>query len=154
MNKFVVIKDTREKNGWDFSIYDECRAMVSQGLKTGDYTLIGKEQTLTIERKATTGELALNLGKKKKQFEAELERMAQFKLAYLICEFSEETLMKFPAGSTIPKRRWRYLRMSGKFMRRKLYEYEEQYNVKIIFSKNKQSAEREAMKIFSSVTGG
>ena len=106
-----------------------------------------------IERKASTGELALNLGKKKKQFEAELERMSKFKYAYVICEFSEDALMQFPVGSTIPKRRWRYLRMNGKFMRKKLYDYEEKYNIEVIFTENKQFAEKEAMRIFFEVLG-
>ena len=117
MSKFVVIQDTREKNGWNFDIYDSCVGTLSKGLKTGDYTIEGREDFLIIERKATTAELALNLGKKRVQFEAELERMMSFQYPYIVCEFSESRLMQFPRGSSIPKRRWRYLRMNGKFLR-------------------------------------
>jgi hypothetical protein len=151
MSRFVVIQDTREKNGWNFDIYDSCIGTLTKGLKTGDYTIEGREDFLIIERKATTAELALNLGKKRVQFEAELERMLAFRHAYIVCEFSESRLMQFPKGSTIPRRRWRYLRMNGKFMRRKLHEYEEKYGVEIIFCEDRHSAEEKAIEIFEDI---
>ena len=151
MSRFVVIQDTREKNGWNFDIYDSCIGTLSKGLKTGDYTIEGREDFLIIERKATTAELALNLGKKRVQFEAELERMMSFQYPYIICEFSESRLMRFPRGSSIPKRRWRYLRMNGKFMRKKLHDYEEKYSVEIIFCENRHSAEEKAIEIFEKI---
>ena len=151
MSRFVVIQDTREKNGWNFDIYDSCIGTLSKGLKTGDYTIEGREDFLIIERKATTAELALNLGKKRVQFEAELERMMSFQYPYIICEFSESRLMQFPRGSSIPKRRWRYLRMNGKFMRKKLHDYEEKYGVEIIFCENRHSAEEKAVEIFEKI---
>jgi hypothetical protein len=151
MSRFVVIQDTREKNGWNFDIYDSCIGTLTKGLKTGDYTIEGREDFLIIERKATTAELALNLGKKRIQFEAELERMTAFRHAYIVCEFSESRLMQFPKGSTIPRRRWRYLRMNGKFMRRKMHEYEEKYGVEIIFCEDRHSAEEKAVEIFEDI---
>lgn len=151
MSRFVVIQDTREKNGWNFDIYDSCIGTLTKGLKTGDYTIEGREDFFIIERKATTAELALNLGKKRVQFEAELERMLAFRHAYIVCEFSESRLMQFPKGSTIPRRRWRYLRMNGKFMRRKLHEYEEKYGVEIIFCEDRHSAEEKAIEIFEDI---
>ena len=151
MSKFVVIQDTREKNGRNFDIYDSCIGTISKGLKTGDYTIEGMEDCFIIERKATTAELALNLGKKRMQFEAELERMTFFQYPYIICEFSESRLMRFPHGSSIPKRRWRYLRMNGKFMRKKLHDYEEKYGVEIIFCENRHSAEEKAIEIFEKI---
>ena len=33
-NKYVILKDTREKNGWDFNAFDKCMAVVDWGLKT------------------------------------------------------------------------------------------------------------------------
>ena len=74
--KYVVLKDTREKNGWNFNSSSKCLAVARWGLKTGDYTIRGLEKDLVIERKASTGELAMNLGKKRKAFEAEIERMS------------------------------------------------------------------------------
>lgn len=54
VDKFSIIRDTREKEGWNFDFYSSC-AIESRGLKTGDYTLEGLEEILCIERKANTG---------------------------------------------------------------------------------------------------
>ena len=112
----------------------------------------GLEDVLCIERKASTGELAMNLGKKQKQFDAEIERMSEFRWAYILCEFSIDTLMQFPKNSSIPHNRWKYLRMNGKFMWRKICEYKEQYGIETLFCDTKENAEESAMQIFNKVT--
>jgi hypothetical protein len=145
--KYTIIRDTREKNGWGFDFYESCEAVIDQGLKTGDYTAVGLEEDLIIERKATTAELALNLGKKRKQFEAELERMREFRWAYIICEFSEDNVREFPVNSTVPASKRKYLRMNGKFMLKCLYDYKEKYGVEIIFTNTKEEAEEKAIEI-------
>ena len=45
-DKYIILKDTREKNGWDFNAFDKCRAVVNWGLKTGDYVARGLEKHL------------------------------------------------------------------------------------------------------------
>jgi len=150
--KYVILKDTREKNGWNFKSSDRCLAVANWGLKTGDYTAKGLEKDLVIERKASTGELAMNLGKKRKAFEAEMERMSKFRWKYVIMEFSIDDLMNFPKNSGIPKKQMQYVRMNGKFMWKKLREYEEQYGVELIFAQDKDNAEQRAMIIFDEVT--
>ena len=146
--KYVVLKDTREKNGWDFDSSNKCLAVARWGFKTGDYTVRGLEKDLVIERKASTGELAMNLGKKRKAFESEMERMSKFRWKYIICEFSIDDLMNFPENSGIPKKNLLYVRMNGRFMWKKLCEYQEKYNVEVVFSGDKQTAEERAMIIF------
>jgi hypothetical protein len=147
LKKYTIIRDTREKNGWNFDFYESCEAIIDQGLKTGDYTAVGLEEDLIIERKATTAELALNLGKKRKQFEAELERMQEFRWAYIVCEFSEDNVREFPINSTVPASKRKYLRMNGKFMLKCLYDYKEKYGVEIIFTNTKEEAEEKAIEI-------
>ena len=88
---FKVIVDSREQYAWDFTFYDKCDGIISTKLDTGDYSIEGLETVLTIERKRTTAEIAMNVGKDRKRFNAELERMSKFKYKYLICEFSFET---------------------------------------------------------------
>ena len=148
----IILKDTREKKGWDFAPYEKCEAMKIEGLKTGDYTLEGLETPLCIERKASTGELSLNLGKKRKTFEAEVERMSHFRWAYIICEFSIDDLMTFPVGSGIPRSKWKFIRMNGKFMWRKLSEYQEDHGVQVVFCDNREQAQEMVIKIFDDVT--
>ena len=77
--KHIILKDTREKNGWDFKSFDRCIAVADWGLRTGDYTVKGLEKHLVIERKASTSELAINLGKKRSAFENEIKRMSSFR---------------------------------------------------------------------------
>jgi hypothetical protein len=150
--KYIVLRDTREKTGWDFKTHDKCRAVVDWGLKTGDYTVRGLEKHLVVERKASTGELAMNLGKKRSAFEAEIKRMDNFRWKYILCEFSIDDLMNFPQNSGIPKKQLQYVRMNGKFMWKKLCEYQEQHGVQIVFCDNKINAQERAMFIFDEVT--
>ena len=150
--KHIILKDTREKNGWDFKSFDRCIAVADWGLRTGDYTVKGLEKHLVIERKASTSELAINLGKKRSAFENEIKRMSSFRWKYIIFEFSIDDLMNFPKNSGIPKKQMQYVRMNGKFMWKKLREYEEEYGVQLIFSYYKENAEERAMIIFDEVT--
>jgi len=150
--KYVILKDTREKNGWNFKAFDKCLAVARWGLKTGDYTARGLEKDLVIERKASTGELAMNLGKKRKAFESEIERMSSFRWKYIVCEFSIDDLMNFPENSGIPKKQLQYVRMNGKFMWKKLCEYQEEHNVEVVFCDSKINAEERAMLIIEEKT--
>ena len=112
----------------------------------------GLETSLCIERKASTGELDMNLGKKRKPFEAEIERRSHFRWAYIICEFSIDDLMMFPKNSGIPKSKWRFVRMNGKFMWRKLREYEEDHGIQVVFCDNRETAKDRVIRIFDDVT--
>ena len=140
-----ILVDTREQQPWDFGIYGCETAAATQ--KTGDYTVEGYEDLIVIERKRSTGELAMNLGKKSKQFEAEMERMLGFRYRYLICEFPSERFIEFPKGSTIPRKMWPKIPMNGKFMFSRLMKWCEHYGVEAIFCNNKGEAEKEAWRV-------
>ena len=149
---YTIIQDSREKNGWTFASYEKCKELKTRTLCTGDYTARGLEKYLAIERKASTGELNLNLGKKRKAFEAEMKRLSKFRFKYIICEFSIEDLMKFPENSGIPKKQWQFTRMNGKFMLKKLYEYQDRYDIPTIFCGDRLAAEERAIRIFDEVS--
>lgn len=141
--------DAKEKMPWDLSIYgfesEKC------SLTTGDYTVEGLEEILVIERKRSTGEISLNLGRLAKQFEAELQRMQEFRFSYLICEFSSDDLAIFPKKSGIPKRMWKSLRMNGIFMLKRLNDWCEKYGVELIFCNNRTEAEKVASDIINEI---
>jgi hypothetical protein len=59
--------------------------MVEQKLDTGDYSLVGYEDILSIERKRNFSELWGNLAEKDR-IEDEMSRMADIKYAYMIIE--------------------------------------------------------------------
>ena len=84
MSKFLVVKDTREKDGWYFKESDYCQGMIDQKLDTGDYSVQGLEDVLCIERKGSVSEIANNIVDKR--FDRELDRMKEFKYKFLILE--------------------------------------------------------------------
>lgn len=117
---YTIIRDTREKDlkGWQWRKSLYCDGTVDGTMKTGDYTLEGYEGVLTIERKGRISEFAKNINEVR--FGKELERMAQFKHAYVILEFTMRDLLNYPIGSGIPRNKWRYLKFKGSFILKKL----------------------------------
>lgn len=148
---FKVIVDSREQYAWDFTFYDKCDGIISTKLDTGDYSIEGLETVLTIERKRTTAEIAMNVGKDRKRFNAELERMSKFKYKYLICEFSFETLLRFPQDSGIPRSRWNSLRLSPQYLVSCLNSYKDRYGIDVIYCDNKQDANSKAIEILTDI---
>jgi len=127
MSKYTIIRDTREKEkkGWQWRKSMYCEGTVDGTMKTGDYTLEGYEGVLTIERKGRISEFAKNINEAR--FGKELERMTQFKHAYVILEFTMRDLLNYPVGSGIPRHKWRYLKFKGPFILKKLTEMMRDY---------------------------
>lgn len=102
MNKeFYVIRDSREKNGWDFPPEEKkngkfkCLGTKIQGLSEADYTIMlpsGEilNNEILIERKSGFQELFGNYipSSNKERFENEMDRLKSIKNKYLIIETS------------------------------------------------------------------
>lgn len=142
----TIIQDTKEKIPWDFSIHKDVK-QIKHAMKTGDYTVRGMEHLLCIERKRSTAEIAMNLGQKIKQFTAECDRMQGFAYRYIICEFPLFNILEFPKGSTIPRSRWRYMRINGKFLHKTLMGLSETYNIPVVFTNSSIEAQELALSI-------
>ena len=159
--KYTVIQDTREQEGWFFTPYDRCEGMEIGTLQTGDYTLKGYEEVVCVERKASPSEIAQNLGKKKKTFYNEIERMRDFPFRYIILEFSASDLIDYPLSLLddrdkelwtryslgeipLPKfKRFQVVkgtRITGKYLLKALLEIGIKYEVQILFADNKKNA--------------
>jgi len=91
---YTVIRDTREKpeHGWEYRKHTytkrrppNCDGTIIQTLTTGDYSLVGYEDILAIERKKDFSELWGNY-KYRERFEKEMERMSQIKYKMVIIE--------------------------------------------------------------------
>ncbi len=90
---YMVIRDTREKEGfgWTFPKQAEtkkpprCNGTIIQKLDTGDYSIIGYEHLLCIERKDDFSELWTNYSNRS-VFEDEMQRMTKFKYRYILIE--------------------------------------------------------------------
>jgi ERCC4-type nuclease len=137
-NKYTVIRDTRENQGWIFRPGFDCEGTVDQALKTGDYTIEGYEHLLCIERKATPDEISRNLHEAR--FVKELERMEPFKYKFIVCEFSLFDLLRYPDGSSMPEARKAYSKVTGNYLLKRLIELELRYNVHMIYAGNKVNA--------------
>lgn len=137
---FIVIKDTREQDGYYFSAFNTCAGMIEHKLDTGDYTIQGLEDKVCIERKGCVEELAVNLGQKKYAFLNEIDRMKTFPHKFLILEFSLEDLLKFPDETRIPVKNKASLKITGKYMIKCLMEFALYNNVQVLFCGDKHNA--------------
>lgn len=141
---YTVIKDTREQDGYTFEKfngrYASCNGMVVRKLDTGDYSLVGLEDKVCIERKGRVSELAINLGKDKYRFMREIERMKEFPFRFLILEFSLEDVMDFPERSDIPEEKWDSIKVTNKYMLKMLIEFQMYDDIHVIFCGNKKNA--------------
>ena len=153
--EFTVIKDTREQDGYTFESftgrYTSCKGMVVRKLDTGDYSLEGLEDKLCIERKGRISELAINLGKDRRRFMDEIERMKSFPFKFLILEFSLQDLLDFPENSDIPEEKWSSVRITSRYMLKLLIELQMYHDVHIIFCENKRNAKDVINSIFKRV---
>ena len=153
--EFLVIRDTREKQGLWFNSQPNgrCVGMEDAAMKTGDYTLKGMEDIICIERKASPAELAINVGKHKKRFDKEMERMKEIKHSFIICEFGFWDLFKFPENAnSIPEEAKRDIRVTGRYVLRCLDEYRLKYNVHTIYCGDKLGAYKQVMALFKRVS--
>lgn len=143
-----IIQDTREKIGkWEFS---DANVIVKK-LESGDYSLVGLESVICIERKRTTSEIAINLGSDFSRFKRELERMKSIPFSYIICEFTFQSLLDFPKGSNISKSLLSSVKINGKYLVKLLSSFKEDYGVEVIYAGNRDNAIDEAERIFKTV---
>lgn len=126
---FLVIRDTREKpeHGWEWIKSKECDGTQIRKLDSGDYSLEGLEETLSIERKGSISEWVGNLFDDGR-LERELERLQLFKHSYVFLEFDFKDLMNYPYSSGIPKNKWRYIKVRGPLVLKKTVELMVKYN--------------------------
>ena len=144
----IIIQDTREKEPWHLTSFVEVDQQVVETVNAGDYTIQGKENLITIDRKKKPAELANNLGMYKDRFERELQRMQKFQHRYILCEFPYEKLVMFPKGSGLPIRVQRKVRVKGKFLIKQVERMSEEYEVEFIFCSNREEAQERAIELF------
>lgn len=92
-NKIII--DSREQRMLDFS--DWKSGVIRKTMKTGDYSLMGFDDILVVERKSLT-DLVMCTGRERERFERCLSRMELYPYRYLLLETS---------ASDIHKGRWR-----------------------------------------------
>lgn len=135
-NNFTIIIDTREQQPWGFDNYVKAH----KKLDTGDYSIEGLENTLTIERKKSSSEFATNIVESR--FKDVVMRLSQFKYSFLLLEFDLEDLLIYPVGSTVPRKMWSKVKITPAFLIKHIIELQLNHNIKVIFCGNAANAEK------------
>ena len=89
----VIIQDTRETLPLDFSRFKGV-ATVRQGLKTGDYSIVGYEDSVCFERKSVQDLVGTLIGGHER-FLRELDRMRDFDEKYILVEHTPTILFNY-----------------------------------------------------------
>lgn len=79
MNGFTIVIDTREQRPYEFP------GAVVKALPTGDYSVVGLEDRIAIERKSKADAYS-SLGIQRARFRREWERLAEFDFAAVVIE--------------------------------------------------------------------
>ena len=103
---FVVVIDTREQAPFAFEGITGDRGRVLEiatsraGLKTGDYSIRGLEDVIAVERKSKV-DLYGTVGRGRKRFERELERLAAMGAPAVVLECDLASLLHPPGRSKV-----------------------------------------------------
>ena len=90
----VLIRDTWEQNGYTFGFLPQDQVKVGT-LPTGDYSIEGLEDQVTIERKSLADPFG-TIGGLRERFQRELKRMTSFKYAAVVIEADWPTIYQSP----------------------------------------------------------
>jgi len=130
--QYTIKIDTREQYYWDFPTNKDCAGSIFKKVDTGDYTLVGYEDVVSIERKATVCELANNISQDR--FFREMERMKSIRFGFMVLEFELSDIFQFPHVECMPYHIRKKSCISSNFIMRKLNDIQIDYGVKVIFA--------------------
>lgn len=143
---FTIVIDSREQAPWTFrnlraDAKSSNRPLLIQtvvcGLKTGDYSIVGLEDQIALERKSKS-DLYSTLGGGRDRFVAEMERMAELDYAAVIVEASLESVLLRPPPVS---------RLKPKTVYRSCLSIGIKYGVQFWFAPSIDFAERTAFRI-------
>lgn len=144
-DSFTIIIDTREQKPWTF----ENHTTANHKLDTGDYSIQGLENLVTIERKRNVAEIANNITESR--FQDVIDRLSKIKYSFILLEFDLQNVLDYPVGSTIPKRLWSKIRITPAFLIKHLLELQLEHNIKVIFCGSSSNAEKMALSILKKI---
>ena len=121
---FTIIVDTREQHGYLY------KGAVKGTLKTGDYSIVGLEDKITIERK-TKPDAFGSFGKGRPRLKKEFERLSEYRYGAIVLEMSLGDILQPPA----------FTKMSPKVIINTLISWSIRYNVHVWFGGNRDHSE-------------
>jgi len=89
---FTIVADTREQRPYLFE------HSVTKALKTGDYSIVGLEERVAVERKGKA-DCYLSLGKGRARLKREFERLSEYDYAAMVIEASLSDFLRPPGFS-------------------------------------------------------
>ncbi len=132
-SKFTIIIDSREQRPYSFqNIQPEPPETVTQGLKTGDYSIVNLEDKVCVERKSLT-DLFGSVGTGRERFEREMMRMSEMDYAALVIEANLSSIFTNPPGRS---------KMNPRAVFRTLISWSQKYNVYMWPVWNREGAEK------------
>lgn len=128
MTKLTIIEDTRESLPLDFTGIKNVEA-VRQGLKTGDYSIVGHEDKICFERKSVPDLVGTLIGGHER-FLREMDRMKDYEVKYILVEHTAGTVYRY-----CERHGWEY-----KFdtIMQSLLAYAYHYQVRVRFCKDRE----------------
>lgn len=130
---FTIVIDSREQTPFTFqNIKPDLPSTIIKGLKTGDYSIVGFENYICVERKSMA-DLFGSVGKGRARFEREMQRMSEFEYAALVVESDIQTWFMNPPGRST---------MNPKSVFRTVVAWSQRYDVCVWPMWNRQAAEK------------
>ena len=120
---FKIVVDTREQHPYKFE------NAITKTLKSGDYSILGLEGKITIERKSKTDAYS-SLGAGRTRFENELKRLSEFDYSAIVIESSLADFLQAPP----------FTRMNPKAALNSLVSWSVKYKVFIFFASDRRYA--------------
>lgn len=145
LNPFTVVVDTREQSPWHFTgIRGSGGAPLivplsrDRSLKSGDYSILGLEDLISIERKSVSDWFG-SIGRERQRFEAEMERLSSLQFAAVVIEGGWNELLLERPGT----------QMTAKSVSRTIAAWSVRYGVHFFPCLNRRHAELFAFSLLS-----
>ena len=149
INKFHILVDTREKTPWNFRASEYCSGSTTGKVEHGDYSILGMEHLIFLERKASPSEIAQNV--LEKRFDKLLLNAEKYRYKFIDCEFSFEKLLNYPYGNGLPSSVVKRIKLRGSFLLSRLQHYCLEHNINIVFCDNKSYAQQYTLSLFKKI---
>ena len=94
-NRFCIVVDTREQAPYTFKSVEPSPEVIAGTLRTGDYSLVGYEDQVVVERKSLIDAFG-SFGRGRQRFEKALQRMAEMKFAAVVIESDWLHILRHP----------------------------------------------------------
>jgi len=148
---FTIVVDTREQAPFSFLGYEETRKRtikgerieerfpivvktISRGLETGDYSIEGYEDRISIERKSVS-DFVSTITAGRERFVKELERGEEFEFFAVLVEATLDDCLRYTRD---------YTEASPKSIYRSVIAFELDFKARFIFEPSRSRAERRA----------